>query len=195
MSETVDAIRQKDEEARKLLQAATRVIEAKTALAEAQVALKDFLGDEPAPPDEPEPEPEPENHWANYLEYNKTLRTWFVSFGIGGPVLFLVNPAILEALKKSEVGPWVVGLFLAGCGLQIFVALLNKIISWNLYGGESDEPYRETFRYKACEFFNSFWIDAFFDVLSLAAFVSAVVLMFQLNLGDNGPVISPPMPK
>jgi hypothetical protein len=26
-----------------------------------------------------------------YAEYNKTLRTWFVAFGIGGPALFLVN--------------------------------------------------------------------------------------------------------
>ena len=31
------------------------------------------------------------NFYATYLEYNRVLRTWFVGFGVGGPVLFLVQ--------------------------------------------------------------------------------------------------------
>ena len=30
-------------------------------------------------------------HFENYAEYAKTLRSWLVAYGIGGPVLFLTN--------------------------------------------------------------------------------------------------------
>lgn len=95
-------------------------------------------------------EPKTEDHWLNYVDYNKTLRTWFVSFGIGGPVLLLVNPSLLQALKAADRAHWVVGLFVLGCGLQTLTALINKTVSWYLYCGEHDEDTRRTWWYGRC---------------------------------------------
>lgn len=181
---------EKQEAAARLLAAARAVVEAKAVLATAQGELKKLTGEEPPPEEE-----ESEDHWSNYAEYNKTVRAWFVSFGIGAPALFLINPPLLEALRKAETGSWVVILFLAGCGMQVFVALLNKIISWYMYRGEGDAAFQGGTVYRICNVLSSFVIDAVADVATFAAFGFAVYLLFQLNLSEIGPTLVPSMPK
>jgi hypothetical protein len=74
--------------------------------------------------------------YAPYVEFAQTLRTWFVAYGIGGPVVFLSNDTALLALMKSGTLPRIGLLFLLGGGLQIIGALLNKHSMWYLYAGE-----------------------------------------------------------
>jgi hypothetical protein len=55
-----------------------------------------------------------------YSEYNKTLRTWLVAFGIGGPALFMTNDGIAKRLVATGELRMVVVLFLIGAGVQVF---------------------------------------------------------------------------
>ena len=53
-----------------------------------------------------------------YLEYNKVLRTWFVEFGIGGPVLFLVNESLAKRVAAAGTLRCLVLMFLLGAGAK-----------------------------------------------------------------------------
>jgi len=44
---------------------------------------------------------EREEYFKAYEEYSKVLRTWFVAYGIGGPVLLLTNETLAKAIKAS----------------------------------------------------------------------------------------------
>ena len=145
--------------------------------------------------EEPHGQPKHEDHWSNYVEYNKTLRTWFVTFGIGGPVLLLLNPSLLIAVKEDGRAHWVVGLFLLGCLLQIGIAITNKTVSWYMYCGERDAARRTGKWYRRCESLSElFWLDLTVDLLTLLAFGLAVVLLVDINLHDLIPTPSPPQP-
>lgn len=144
----------------------------------------------------PGKEPKHEDHWVNYVDYNKTLRTWFVSFGIGGPVLLLLNPSLLQALKAAERAGWVVSLFVLGCALQVVTALINKTVSWYMYCGEREEATRGSWWYGRCSTVSEwYWLDLAFDVLTFLAFAGAVVLLVDINLSDLAPTRSPQMPQ
>lgn len=111
-----------------------------------------------------------------YMEYNKALRTWFIAFGIGGPVIIFTNEAIYLKIAESGSARWITLLFLAGTALQIVIALLNKHISWCCYYGELNVEFRNTFTYKAMSWLNNqLWIDVALDILSIFVFTFAII--------------------
>jgi hypothetical protein len=118
-----------------------------------------------------------------YEEYNKTLRTWLVGFGFGVPALFIVNEAAQKKLILSDNAELIVWLFLAGAAIQVFLAFLNKIISWCAYhkhdvGDDKCGGMVKTFALLE----NSFAIDVILDILSLAAFSCSIVLIVNMFL-------------
>lgn len=109
--------------------------------------------------------------FVNYSEYNKTLRTWFVTFGVGGPALFLATPSLAQKLYAAGHLDTVIWYFLAGSGLQILIAIINKFAGW--------------YEYRACrenKIFGGFWgwvsslfwLDQILDVLTVASFGYAI---------------------
>jgi hypothetical protein len=123
------------------------------------------------------------SNWDNYVEYNKTLRAWLVSFGIGGPLIFVAHPDLLTTLKHSGVAPLVVGLFLFGCASQIAVALINKTVAYYLYCGEDDEDFRNSATYRWSERVSGrYWIDLALDIASVASLALAVLLLVFASL-------------
>jgi hypothetical protein len=119
--------------------------------------------------------------FAAYSEYNKTLRTWLVAFGIGGPSLFMVNSSIATTLAKSGSLRLVVVLFLVGTALQVLGAALNKFCNWYVYQAYAPEGTRGTLRYKVSEWFTSqIWIDAVIDLGCIAAYGYALWLLFTV---------------
>ncbi len=116
-----------------------------------------------------------------YSEYNKTLRTWLVGFGFGVPALFIVNNAAQEKLISSDNAETIIWLFLAGAASQVFMAFLNKIVSWCAYYKHSDSKTEE---YKIILFFASledwFVIDVVFDIFSLIMFGWSIILIMSL---------------
>ena len=116
-----------------------------------------------------------------YEEYNKTLRTWLVGFGFGVPALFIVNEAAQKKLTASPNAEYIVWLFLAGAGVQIFIALLNKIVSWCAYHKHNvgeDKCGSIVRKFAALE--NAFFIDVITDILSLVLFGWSIILIIGL---------------
>jgi hypothetical protein len=121
---------------------------------------------------------EAKEQFANYSEYNKTLRTWFVSFGVGGPVALLINPGLLKPLKEAQDLAYAVYPFLFGCAVQILVALLNKYSSWYAYAAETHPPRKSRKLYKFWVWVSvQIWIDILADLLTVAAFGWAVFIV------------------
>lgn len=53
-------------------------------------------------------------YFESYNEYNKILRSWFVAFGIGGPVIFLTNDALYVDFLELDKRGCIFTLFLVG---------------------------------------------------------------------------------
>jgi hypothetical protein len=118
-----------------------------------------------------------------YEEYSKTLRTWLVAFGVGGPVLFLTNQAIAAKLAGSGYSAWIAGLFLVGVALQVTLAMLNKHAMWACHIAAS-KPHDEHTRFEQWGEWISdqYWIDVIVDVLSLLVFSIAAIWAFRVLL-------------
>ena len=116
-----------------------------------------------------------------YFEYNRVLRTWFVAFGIGGPVLFLVNDDIATRLNESQSLMCVVTLFLIGAASQVIGSLINKIANWYVYIGTISKEILETRRFKLSEWLiDQFWIDIVIDLITIVAFGWAIWTMLTV---------------
>ncbi len=132
-------------------------------------------------PESPDNEKIATGSFAAYSEYNKTLRTWLVAFGIGGPALFMTNDAIAKRLAAVGTLKMVVALFLAGVGVQVIGALLNKACNWYVYQAYSPGGVKGTLRHRCAEWLTShFWIDVFLDLVSISVFGWALWLLFTV---------------
>jgi hypothetical protein len=122
-----------------------------------------------------------EGFYKSYAEFSKTVRTWFVAYGIGGPVVLLSNNAAWGWLVKSGHVPTMGLLFLIGGALQVAGALLNKHAMWYLYVGEYMPATKSKRAYK---FFDKYsdqdWIDVVIDLVSLVLFGAATYLAFSI---------------
>lgn len=115
-----------------------------------------------------------EEYFKAYAEYSKVLRTWFVAYGIGAPVLLLTNEGLAKVLKASGESKVLAGFFLVGVALQVLLAALNKCSMWGIYFGEFKDAFRRTRRYKIAHWFSEqFWIDLAIDILTFLAFAVA----------------------
>jgi hypothetical protein len=65
--------------------------------------------------------------FANYQEYNKLLRTWFVAFGIGGLVLLYTRPDLLEKLGEVD-RDGIIWALLVGSAVQVVLDLRQQIL-------------------------------------------------------------------
>jgi len=116
-------------------------------------------------------------HFEEYANYSKSLRYWFLVFGIGAIVLLVTNKDLFSHMKHSATIGLVVCLFL-GVILQILLTLLNKYVQWNLYehtldhDPDEDKAVEDTL---ACKIANMIWIDLIIDCLTILFFSVAVI--------------------
>ena len=122
-----------------------------------------------------------EDNLSLYGEYNKTLRAWLVGFGFGVPALFIVNQAAQNKLLAASNAKCIVWLFLAGAAAQVFIAFLNKVVSWCAYHKHDKGKVKVN---KAVLFFaameNLFIIDIVLDITSLVTFGWSIILIMGL---------------
>ena len=119
--------------------------------------------------------------FAPYAEFAKTLRTWFVAYGIGAPVVVLSNDKLRETLRLSGEARTVTSLFLMGVGVQVAAALIYKMCMWYLYLAELQPRLHETRRYRISVYVSeAFGIELFFDLVTLGAFGIATWRLFVL---------------
>lgn len=121
-------------------------------------------------------ESDSEGYFQVYSEYSKSLRLWFISFGIGGPVLFLSNWNNLTCLSINffSISVW----FVLGVILQILLAILNKYSSWVGYYGEFKPSYQQSKVYKLVEKLScKIIIDIVIDILTILCYAIAIMLI------------------
>ena len=110
----------------------------------------------------------------SYVEFAKTLRTWFVAYGIGAPVLALNQESLRNALTSSGSAKQIAWCFLAGVGVQILAAFTYKVAMWYLYMGELDPEFCATRRYRISEMVSvALWLEVLFDAGTLGLFAWA----------------------
>jgi hypothetical protein len=116
-----------------------------------------------------------------YEDYAKNLRTWFVAYGIGGPVLFVSNEGLAKRLASSHAGPAIAAFFLAGVVLQIALAMINKNAMWACYWSSRypDEAHKRRFRF-AHWISGQYLIDVGVDVLTTGSFAIATWGAFRV---------------
>lgn len=111
------------------------------------------------------------NLFEDYDKYAKVLRTWFVAYGIGGPVLLLTNEAVRDKIAASGLARCIASAFLIGVGVQVLLALLNKTALWLCYMAERKPELRTRRPYRAANWFAyEFWIEFVVDLISFVAF-------------------------
>jgi hypothetical protein len=109
-----------------------------------------------------------------YAEFAKTLRTWFIAYGIGAPILFLSNDTLWGIIKSSDHIRLIGLLFLAGVFIQVLEALLYKNAMWYLYKGEDNPemknkaPYKILYNITEC-----YLLEVVLDMLTLICFLIA----------------------
>jgi len=118
-----------------------------------------------------------------HTEFSKSLRTWFVAYGIGAPVLLLTNKEIANTLKESGNARAIAAIFLVGVCLQVMLATANKTSMWGIYYGETNPLFKNTRRYKSAWWFSeAYWIDLVIDVTTMGAFGAATFWAFSVIL-------------
>ena len=114
---------------------------------------------------------DPSGSYASHLEYNKILRTWFVTFGIGCPALFLVNKELATQLVKLGELHFVAVLFLIGAATQILGSLVNKFSNWYIYCESIDTDQAGHWKYKVSAWLiDQIWIDIFLDLITIVCY-------------------------
>ncbi|MGB9180579.1 MAG: hypothetical protein WCB68_15200 [Pyrinomonadaceae bacterium] len=133
-------------------------------------------------------------YYKSYAEFSKTLRTWFVAYGIGGPVVLLSNDAAWATLKKSSDISFIGFLFLLGGALQILSALLNKHSMWYLYFGEFNANAKKRCSYKISHWYSDQgWIDVLLDIVTIILFGCATLLTFSEVMTLPADLMVPPL--
>jgi hypothetical protein len=132
-------------------------------------------------PFDPEEASDADGYYKVYEEYAKALRTWLVAYGIGGPVLLLTNDSVRTALASSGGSRMLAFAFLAGVGLQVFLAALNKTLMWTNYFAATSPTHRARRRFRVAAWLSEqFWIDLLVDLASLALFGWATWRAFDI---------------
>lgn len=122
-----------------------------------------------------------ESYYANYTEYSKTLRTWLVAYGIGGPVLFLTNEAASSKFVASGDARCIVTLFLFGVVFQVFGTAVNKWAAWHVYSDMTDPARAKGWWSHFWSWVNKqAWIDVAVDVGSIVAFGKATWMLLDV---------------
>ncbi|MCP4536226.1 MAG: hypothetical protein GY832_03685, partial [Chloroflexi bacterium] len=107
--------------------------------------------------------------YAAYSGYAKTLRTWLVAYGIGGPVLLVTQETLATRVMASGHARWIVCIFLAAVAIQVILALVNKWITWLQYGIASSSRRQPRSRILTIE---DLWpgVEPVLDLVSVVAF-------------------------
>ncbi|MFO0945003.1 MAG: hypothetical protein U1D30_03515 [Planctomycetota bacterium] len=137
-----------------------------------------------SPPVTPLPVNAADSYYKVYEEYSKTIRSWFVGYGIGGPVLIFTNEKLQASIANSGYAKCIAVCFLVGAGSQVLLAVFNKSAMWVLYWCELDECRKSSCRYKIADWFGSqYWMDFLADLTTFGLFGWSTLTLFWIFTG------------
>ena len=113
-----------------------------------------------------------------YSDYNRTLRAWFVAFGVGGPVLFVTQESFRRLISDSPHSRLIISCFALAVVLQTVGAFINKWMNYYQLLGEEDSNFRKKRRWKVAHaIFRHEGVDIGIDLGSIILFAIAVVVV------------------
>jgi hypothetical protein len=111
-----------------------------------------------------------------YLSHARTLRTWFVAYGIGVPVLLLHQDKLLDKLLHSPQTRMIAACFLLGVAVQVATSIVYKAAMWHLYRAEYQAEVKQRRLYPLFEWVSeAFLLEFSLDVLTTVLFVVGTV--------------------
>jgi hypothetical protein len=122
-----------------------------------------------------------DHYFDPYIEHSKTLRTWFVAYGIGAPVLFASQKELLEKLVDYSCIKSVVILLLLGVLLQIVLTFLSKTTNYQYYQSSIHFFHRSKRMYKYSTVLTKqyYWAIPLVDFTTIILFIWATILVLQ----------------
>lgn len=115
-----------------------------------------------------------------YLEHTRTLRTWFVAYGVGGPLLFATQKNLIEKLIDYGCIKVVVILMLVATLIQTVSTWLYKATTYQFYLSEIDQFYYSTWIHKCSIKISKhyYWVIPLADFLTILLLLIATVMVF-----------------
>jgi hypothetical protein len=134
--------------------------------------------------DSPSPTPVEAGYYEPYAAFARTLRLWFIAYGIGGPASVLANDGMANAIKASGYGPLIAYTFFGAVGLQVLLAVVFKYSMWFQYRAEYDETVQKSWQHGvACWIGETYWLEAAGDLITLFLFGSVTFLLIGIFFG------------
>ena len=123
---------------------------------------------------------EESGYYEPYAYFARNLRTWFVAYGIGGPVVVLSNEAATKEVFSLDIGRPIALFFFSGVVLQILTTMLYKAAMWYHYMVELGNISKANWQYRASDWLTSrYWPEATLDAATLALFGWATLLAIE----------------
>ena len=118
-----------------------------------------------------------------YVGFARALRTWFIAYGIGAPVLLIQSETCWTKLMNSGQALIPVFFFLTGVVIQILTAMVYKTAMWYLYMGELNEKMKLKIRYKISDWLSeSYCVEFIIDFGTLCFFALATYMVISILL-------------
>lgn len=119
-----------------------------------------------------------------YAHYARQLKTWFVAYGIGAPVLFASSESISAKVAKHVDCELIVLFFLVGVALQIVGTLFNKYSMWYVYQKDIGNIPEATWRYRISDWYSqNNHTEVLLDIGTVALFALASYKTLKVALG------------
>jgi len=118
--------------------------------------------------------------------YEKTLRTWFVAYGIGGLVIFLTQPWLREKLVVDANAKYIAIFFLSGVMVQVLESILYKASTWYPYYRALEDVQSNRWWYKMSDYVHKHYsIDIVLDLLTFITFAIATILAYPIIMSKT----------
>jgi hypothetical protein len=124
----------------------------------------------------PTPDKEETGFYEPYSFLARTVRTWFIAYGIGAPVLLFSNAEAWRLLMAKGVAGTVVKLFLAGVGLQVLTSIVFKAAMWYQYMEEIGRLTETSWLYRVSDWLSDrYGLEFVIEVVTLWLFSCATI--------------------
>jgi hypothetical protein len=129
-------------------------------------------------------------YYDEYSEYAKNLRTWFVAYGIGGPVVIMTQGDLYSRILGSGEAAEIAVVFLIGVAIQMCVALLYKAAAWRLHYNEDIKGESLTNKDWAKRVEKSYAIDVICDLVTLLLLAYSTYRVAAILTADSSRLTS-----
>jgi hypothetical protein len=116
-----------------------------------------------------------------YSEFARILRTWFIAYGIGVPVLLLTSQDCWRVVVESGNARSIGLMFLGGVSIQVIMALVYKTAMWQLYSAELHPEHKKSRLYRLSDrLSDQYALEFIMDLITLGFFGWATVKALML---------------